>query len=129
MSEFTGKTTKEFEAHLKDLSERCGGRIKVNLARGDAARGNGEGVWAVCASPEDAAIYNDESTLSRKFKVYLQNDPIGDGGWHGRRWGSPVIAQTFGVDRPCAYAVDQGPLDAEVERIAGVLKPLAVGEN
>lgn len=111
------KTTAELEKFIKKLVKQFG-HMKVNLDRGSGARGNGEGVWAVPASAEDLAIYNDETTRGRKFKAYLCNDPIG--GWHGRRWGCPVVATTFGENRPVAFEADQAPLATEVAHLVGL---------
>lgn len=56
---------------LKALQATCGCCIKVNILH-DEDGGGGEGIWAICCTPEDRAIY-DADTEGDKLSVYMCN--------------------------------------------------------
>ena len=58
--------------------------------------GNGEGVWAMPLTPDDRAIYKDDSAVGKKFQVIILNDAL----TYPIEWGSIITVESRGDDRP-----------------------------
>ena len=84
---------------IDDLIKQFG-HIKVNLPSNFESyqSGNGEGIWAVCASQKDADIYNTPSNGSQ-FEVCLANNSFY---YPYLTYGSKVLVETQGDNRPVA---------------------------
>lgn len=62
------------EEVYKLAGERSQNCIKVNIRYEEGM--NGEGIWAVCCTPEDRALWADDKSHGKSFFVYIMNDPI-----------------------------------------------------
>jgi len=74
--------------------------VKVNLPENyeSFGAGNGEGVWAVPCSREDAVKCRDDSSYEEVAFVRLCNQPI----CHPLSWGDKIAVQTRRGNRPVA---------------------------
>ena len=84
-------TKKELEVRFKKAM-KLNGYSKVNIVHEDGMR---EGVWAVCCTKKDKALY-DADTHGDPIEVYLANHAmIG-----GPSWGLKFKVTSNGSDRP-----------------------------
>lgn len=91
----------EYQQYLEDLPYEY--LHKVNLKHLD---GMSEGIWASFIGTKDKIVYDTDNVGSYYIAV-LCNEPLG---WNNCEYGSPVIVQMCGKDRPTAVVRDQTQL-------------------
>ena len=110
-----------------DRLVKAHGIVKVNLAEDVAgyAAGNGEGIWAVPATAEDAAKARDDGSRGDVIQVYAANDSFYYPGDIVCR--SLVVCETRGSMRPMALWDDLHGTGGAPKRAAAIKRKLLKG--
>ena len=96
---------------FKHFTPKSENLVKIRIQ----GSGMGEGIWA-CVSDEDLVKYKDDTDTTSMIVCNLRNDSI-----NGIPWGTYVIAQCQGDDRPnCILSLMGGDMvsndEATVEK-------------